>query len=219
LGIASDDRVILFFGAIRPYKGLDTLLEAFASIVRSEPKACLLIVGKLWESWDRYQAIVDRYGLSARVTTRLEYVPTSEVNTYFAAADVVALPYRRFAAQSGVALAAIGCHKPIVATTVGGLEELLAHPRCRVEPDDPRQLAEKLVDLLADQTTLDELQRHSRELAHEFEWSSIVDRLLGHYRELLFAQTPTDSSEDSDHRSRPSLHAMCETSEGGLPRW
>ena len=103
LGIPGDARVVLCFGNIRPYKGVDVLLRAFADVARDDPegdarhrRASRGATGR------RTQQLIDELGIAGRVRTRLEYIPTDEIEQFFVAADVVALPYTHFDAQSGV---------------------------------------------------------------------------------------------------------------------
>ncbi len=185
LGLAADDLVVLFFGAIRPHKGLETLLGAFAALRGPCPRAKLVVAGKPWEPWDRYQQLIERWGLADAVVTRLEYVPHHQVGWLFAAADVVALPYLQFDAQSGVALAALAWGRPLVATRVGGLPELIGDPRWLVPPGDAQALAGALAELLSDPGTLDKATEESRQRATSYQWKPIAEATVAIYRQVL----------------------------------
>ena len=130
-------KVALFFGHIRPFKGLDLALEAWR---RVSPDVFLLAAGEAWwKGGQHYRALAE--GLpNARMEFR--YIPDSEVATYFAAADVVLAPYRT-EAQSGVALTAFHFGRPVIATRVGGLPEVIEDGvnGLLVPPEDPVALA------------------------------------------------------------------------------
>lgn len=143
LGLTGRD-VALFFGHVRPFKGLDVALRAWAEL-KSTPM--LLVAGELWwqqtaEEWGRMATelgIGTRSGASVAFDFR--FIPDSEIATYFAAADVVLAPYRT-EAQSGVALTAFHFARPVIATTVGGLPEIIDGTNgILVPPDDPAALA------------------------------------------------------------------------------
>ncbi|WP_239375198.1 glycosyltransferase [Frankia sp. Cj5] len=108
---------LLFFGLVRPYKGLDVLLRALAM---GPPEVRLTVAGEFWEGLDRLRAIVVDRGLRARVELRPGYVPAAEVPALFAAADALVLPYRSGTATQNVGLAHL-YGLPVVATRVGGL--------------------------------------------------------------------------------------------------
>jgi len=121
LGYSEEDMVVLFFGLVRPYKGLEDLIAA-AAMLSTEVK--LLIAGESYMDRDHILSSIDAAGLSGRVRWDDRFIPDSEVSNYFEAADVVALPYRS-ATQSGVAQIALSFGKPLVLTDTGGLGELI----------------------------------------------------------------------------------------------
>ncbi|MEM0203516.1 MAG: glycosyltransferase [Archaeoglobaceae archaeon] len=122
LGI-KEDFVILFFGLIRPYKGVRYLVEAFESLPNEiVERSRLLIVGEVWEDKESVKRI-EESRLREKIVFVNRYVPDEEVSLYFSASDVIVLPYLR-ASQSGVAHIAMSFGIPIVATKVGGLSEL-----------------------------------------------------------------------------------------------
>ena len=150
LGIASTDKVILMFGAIRPYKGVDVGIRAFAAIHEEIPDARLLIAGKPWESWDGYRDLIRRLGVQDAVITCLDYVPAAEVHRFFCAADLAILPYRRFDSQSGVGATGVAFRTPMIVSAVGGLPELVGHPAAVVPPEDHQALARAVKKALED---------------------------------------------------------------------
>ena len=121
LGI--DGPVVLFFGLVRPYKGLSVLIEAFAKMSGRVP-ATLLVVGEFYEPRERYAAQIDALGIGDRVIIVDRYVPDEEVEKYFLASDVVALPYLS-ATQSAIVQVAYAFCVPVIVTSVGGLPDVV----------------------------------------------------------------------------------------------
>jgi glycosyltransferase involved in cell wall biosynthesis len=136
--------VLLFFGLVRAYKGLDDLLAAFARVIARTP-ATLLVVGEFYEDRRRYDALVASLGIGARVRVVDRYVPDEEVGQYFCAADLVVLPYRS-ATQSGIVQTAFAFERPVVVTAVGGLPDVVRDGETGyvVAPRDPPALADAI---------------------------------------------------------------------------
>lgn len=126
LGLDPSQRYALFFGLIRDYKGLDTLLEAWARFRRSGHK--LLIAGEFYASRDKYIELIKRLGLESEIILHDHFVSDSEVRNYFSASDCVVLPYKT-ATQSGVTQIAYNFCTPIIVTRVGGLAEIVPDSR------------------------------------------------------------------------------------------
>jgi len=144
LGI-KDERVILFFGYIRPYKGLLVLVEAMPSILRLVPLR-LLVCGEFYEEREETLARIRELGLESSVTVADAFIPNEGVADAFCASDVAVLPYRS-ATQSGIVQVAYHYDKPVIATSVGGLPEVVLHGKTGfiVPPDDPKALADAVV--------------------------------------------------------------------------
>ena len=139
--LSVDGRVLLFFGLIRPYKGLGVLLRAFAEVA-DELDATLLVVGEFYENRGAYDALIDELGIGPRLRVVGRYVPNEDVEMYFKAADVAVLPYRS-ATQSGIVQTAYSFHLPVIVTSVGGLPDVVHDGETGyvVPPDDPAALA------------------------------------------------------------------------------
>jgi glycosyltransferase involved in cell wall biosynthesis len=118
-----DGNVLLFFGLVRPYKGLQDLIEALPAVLR-EIDATLLVVGEVWGDAMAYQSRVAQLGLQANVQFVDRYVSNEEAAMYFAAADLAVLPYRE-ATGSAVLQLAFGLGVPVVATRTGGMDEVV----------------------------------------------------------------------------------------------
>ncbi|MEF3273234.1 MAG: glycosyltransferase [Chloroflexus sp.] len=138
-------RILLFFGFVRPYKGLEYLIQALA-LVREQIDVHLLVVGEIWGSPAYYQRYAAEFGVTDLITFIDRYVPNEELQPIFAAADVVVLPYVT-ATQSAVVQLAFGFGKPVITTNVGGLPEVVKDGvnGLVVPPQDAAALAEAIV--------------------------------------------------------------------------
>jgi glycosyltransferase involved in cell wall biosynthesis len=144
--------VVLFFGYIRAYKGLDVLLEAMG---RLDPAldAELIVAGEFYEDRRRYDDLIRTLPAGTRISLRAEYIPTEQVRDYFSAADVVVLPYRS-ATQSGIAQIAYNFDLPVIATDVGGLAEVVRQGETGyvVPPGEAPALADALARFFRNET-------------------------------------------------------------------
>ena len=176
---------ILFFGRIWGYKGLQYLIEAEPMITSQIPDVRIVIAGE-GEPFEKYeQAMVNR----DRFVVHNYRIPDEMVAGFFQAASVVVLPYIE-ASQSGIISIAYAFGKPVVATTVGGIPDVVDHGQTGylVPPRDPHRLAEAVVTLLRDQQTRLEMGRKALEKSeNEFSWSSIARRTLHVYERALRA--------------------------------
>lgn len=141
--------VILFFGLIRKYKGLDKLLKAKKIINQYLPDSYLLAVGECYEELGYYEGIIKEENIAGESRLINQFVENEEIEPYFKAADVVVLPYNT-ASQSGILMMAYGFKKPVVVNNVGGLPELVNEGRTGfVIPDNsPERIAEGVVKAL-----------------------------------------------------------------------
>lgn len=149
LGLPADGEVALFFGYVRRYKGLDTLLEAWRAL-RARRDVTLVVAGEFYEDAAPYRALAAAAGGPPGVRLLERYLPDDEVEACFKAADVAVLPYRS-ATQSGVTHAAYALGVPVITTDVGGLAETVAPGRTGlvVPPEDPAALAAAVEDFFA----------------------------------------------------------------------
>lgn len=144
LGITAKN-VILYFGYVRPYKGVMTLLEAMQQVRAWQNElgeTLLLVVGEFYDDEQKYRQCVRELTLESCVRFVADYVPNDHVARYFSAADVVVLPYLS-ATQSGIAQIAYNFDKPVIATQVGGLAEVVIHEKTGflTPPNEPPALA------------------------------------------------------------------------------
>ncbi|HEX5133430.1 MAG TPA: glycosyltransferase [Candidatus Krumholzibacteria bacterium] len=168
LGVSG--RVVLFFGLVRPYKGLGTLLDAFARC-GDALDATLLVVGEFYEPRASYDARIKSLGIASRVRVIDRYVPNEEVGGYFRAADVVVLPYVT-ATQSAIAQTAFSFEKPVIVTAVGGLPDVVADGVTGfvVPPEDPDRLAAAITRFFTEDAG-DRMAAAIRDRAGEFTWA------------------------------------------------
>jgi glycosyltransferase involved in cell wall biosynthesis len=146
LGIREGERAILFFGAIRPYKGLEYLVAAFQQIAARQNNLRLIIAGARKKGSEEYldaiQRTIDQDPRREQVIRKIEFIPDNEAELYFKAADVAVLPYTEIF-QSGVLFLAYSFGLPVIATDVGSLAEDIVEGKMGFicKPRDPADLA------------------------------------------------------------------------------
>jgi glycosyltransferase involved in cell wall biosynthesis len=179
LGIPAP-KVILYFGYVRAYKGLMVLLEAMTGL----HDVLLLAVGEFYDDEAKYRSKVKELHLESRVRFVSEYVPNSEVAVYFSAADVVVLPYLS-ATQSGIVQIAYNFNKPVIATDVGGLAEVVIDGKTGfvVPPDNARALADAVTRFYEKQRE-PEFSANVNIEKQKYSW----DNLVGVIEELMTAR-------------------------------
>jgi glycosyltransferase involved in cell wall biosynthesis len=167
--------VLLFFGFIRRYKGLDVLLDAFPQVLTRWPEALLLVAGQPF--WRRGAAVrqAQRMALGGHVRLETRYIQNEEVASLFRAADLVVLPYRA-ASQSGVLQVAYAFDRPVVATRVGGLAEAVEEGVSGrlAEPGSASSLAAAIEKCLEWPISPESV----RAFRQRFNWERYVDLLL-----------------------------------------
>lgn len=192
LNLKPDDNVVLFFGFVRRYKGLKYLIEAMAK-VRKEMPAKLLVVGEFWEDERPYRDQVRQLGLGDSVIFHNGYVPNDQMALYFSAADVVALPYLE-ATQSGIAQLAVGFERPMIATAVGGMTEVIhdGENGLLVPPGDSAALAQAVLKFYRDDLAEPFMQniRQSKESASWLPLVQLIEELAEPLPEPHTEQAP-----------------------------
>jgi glycosyltransferase involved in cell wall biosynthesis len=145
LGLPVEEKIILFFGFIRHYKGLDILLRAMADERIRKAGIKLLVAGEFYEDDKPYRDIINEYNLHDTVILHTHFIPDSEVRNYLSAADCVVQPYRN-ATQSGVTPLAYHFEKPMIVTNVGGLPALVPHEKVGlVAEPEPAAIADAIL--------------------------------------------------------------------------
>lgn len=186
LNISSDKKVILFFGYMWGYKGLDVLLKSL-NIVRDKIKDIFLVIaGQPLKNWKKYEEIIRNNKLDDCIIRTLKYIPDTETEYYFSSADLVVLPYfeHPFDTHGGVGALALSFKKPMVVTDVGGLPEYVKDKRVISKPNDPAELAEKIIFVLNDNKILEKLSKDSEELSKDLSWDKIADKTIDVYKKI-----------------------------------
>ena len=170
------DHVALFFGHVRPFKGLDIALRAWHLL---KTDVTLVVAGEAW--WKGEAEYRDLAKGLDNVRLDFRFIPDAEIATYFAAADVVLAPYR-IEAQSGVALTAFHFARPVIATSVGGLPEIIDEGSngMLVPPEDPAALA-RAVDAFFARGDREAMERQAGAAARKYSWEeygALMKRLV-----------------------------------------
>jgi glycosyltransferase involved in cell wall biosynthesis len=182
LGI-KEKYVVLFFGYIRPYKGLSDLIAAF-KMVAEKFDAALVVAGQFFTGVDSCREQLERAGLLQKTYLFPQYIDAQDVPLFFRAADLLVQPYSKFSGQSGVTQTAYLHSLPVLATAVGGLPELVRHGETGiiVEPEQPQALAWAMESLLAN----DDRRRQygtngKRFLERSLRWDQVTEKYLDAY--------------------------------------
>lgn len=177
LGIRTDEKVLLFFGFVREYKGLRYLIQAMPEIAARIEDTRLLIVGDFSdeESKNQYRDMIAQSGVSEHIDIYDGYIPDREVEKFFAASDLAILPYVS-ATQSGIVQIAYGFEMPVVATNVGGLPEVVADGRTGyiVKAQSADAIAGAVVDFFQNARAA-EFAQGVKEEAWRFSWDRMVE--------------------------------------------
>ena len=176
LGIDEKVNLLLFFGLIRPYKGLDCLLEALSEL---DEQTELLITGESYENWNKYDSIIKKLNLQNRVHLINRFVSDSELPDIFSSADCLILPYKQ-ASQSGVVATAIHYNTPIIASNVGDLKNSITEGKTGtlVEPNKPSLLAEEIQNWLEQDKNISQVQIEYDKIREAKSWDAFASQLF-----------------------------------------
>jgi glycosyltransferase involved in cell wall biosynthesis len=193
LRLEPDAEVVMFAGRISAYKGIADLIDAVGIARRDRPRLRLIIAGDPEDSFQPYQAQIERLGLSAITQAHPRFVSEEFKSTLYAAADLAMLPHRE-ASQSGMGLEALAVGKPIVATRVGGLLDLVVENvnGYGVPVSDPTAMAGAMTRFFSQSGPAQAaMASASRALGQDrFAWSSIAQRHVALYRRIAAAAPP-----------------------------
>ena len=209
LGLDASRKYLLFFGFIRPYKGLEYLIEAYNLIAKDNPKLDLIIAGELfWKvakkqsKWQKFKrlpfkvvskllirkanveqynplALISKYGLEGRVKVFNSYIPNEDVYKYFTVSEALVLPYVS-ASQSGPVQIAYNYNKPVLASAVGGLNDVIENDKSGYlfTSQDPADIAQKIEKFVKSRRKWSE---SVDEYKQRFSWESYIRAILSHY--------------------------------------
>ncbi len=193
LGISRAEKTILFFGHIRPYKGLDYLVAAFQQIALREQSYRLIIAGEpkkeSVQSWREIQQTIERGRIGEQVIQQIRFISDEETEMFFKAADVLVLPYTEVF-QSGVLFLAYNFGLPVIATDVGSLRDDIVEGEtgyiCR--PSDAADLARAIETYFESELfkTLDDRRAEIKDFARRRNsWDVVSDKTCNVYAQLL----------------------------------
>ncbi len=176
LNIEPDAKIILFFGFIRKYKGLDILLDSIKILQQSNPTLKLLIAGEFYDDEKSYKEQIDKLGIEQQLILRTNFINDNEVKYYLCASDVIVQPYRS-ATQSGVTPLAYHFEIPMIVTNVGGLAALVPDNKVGLiaEPN-AASIAEKIIQFYktGEQHYLPFLKEEKK----KYSWSKMVEAII-----------------------------------------
>lgn len=177
LGLKESDKIILFFGFIREYKGLDILLRAMSDSQIRNRNIKLIVAGEFYTDSKSYYDLVKSLGIQDSILWHTDFIPDERVGDYFCAVDVVVLPYKS-ATQSGVTQVAFYYHIPVIATRVGGIHEMITdNEHGLIVSPDQKEIAGAIVRFY--ENNLEE--KFSKNIAQDnakYSWSSFVRKLV-----------------------------------------
>jgi glycosyltransferase involved in cell wall biosynthesis len=181
LNIPPDKKVMIFFGFIRKYKGLDIALEAMQYLPKDY---YLIIAGEVYGGFDEYQQLIDKYNLADRVQLHVRYVSDNEVPDFFCASDICVLPYRS-ATQSGVIPIAYHFEIPVVVTDVGGLREVVEPFNTGVvAPNTSPATVADAVQECFNRNQVENLSGNIHLFKQKYSWDNLAETVLEMYRQL-----------------------------------
>ncbi len=178
IGINTTDKMVLFFGFIRKYKGVDILLDALALLKAQNTTLPfkVLIAGEFYEDRKPFDEQIQRLGLEDSLILHTDFIPDSEVRNYFCAADVVIQPYRN-ATQSGVTPLAYHFEIPMIVTNVGGLPALVPNGLVGlVAEPNAAAIAKKLTEYFTmdEQKFIDNIKEEKK----KFSWEKLTEAII-----------------------------------------
>lgn len=198
LCLPSGSLIVLFFGFIMRYKGLDYLIEAFRKVKNVVPNVKLVIAGKPIENFSRYSALIKKLNLEDDVFLFLQYIPFRDVEYFFASSDVVAIPYVK-TYQSGIIMLAYSFNKPVVSTETGGVSEIVVNGETGyvVPPEDVQALANALIDILSNQDRAIMGENAKKIAGNMYSWSNVARETLKLYSRFIHERGELSSCEES----------------------
>lgn len=177
LGLNPGDKLILFFGFIRKYKGLDTMLHVMNDKRIQDAGIKLIIAGEFYEDRKPYDELTEKYNLQNHICQFTEFIPNSEVHYYFSAADVVVQPYKS-ATQSGITQVAYYFEKPMIVSNVGGLPEVVIDGKTGIVAEPDAQSIADAILKFYEPDSIPELAENLKEEKRKYSWQTFVKNLM-----------------------------------------
>lgn len=181
---SEDKKILLFFGLVREYKGLKHLLRAMPDIIQYDSNIVLYVVGDFGSDKEDYLSIINENKIADNVRIVDGYVPDKEVEKYFAASDIVVLPYES-ATQSGVVQIAYGFDKPCLVTKVGGLPDVVIDGKTGyvVEPLNPRAISNAVINFYKENKEQEFISGVQSE-AYKYDWDRMNEAIQTLYNDI-----------------------------------
>jgi glycosyltransferase involved in cell wall biosynthesis len=168
-----EENILLFFGFVRAYKGLATLIQAMPAILQ-RIDARLVIAGEFWKDKDRYLKMIEDLVLEEKVTIVDRYIPNEEIPYFFYASDIVVLPYTSVTG-SGLVQLAFGFDRPVVVSEIGALSEVVRNKKTGflVPPEDPGQIAKAVVEYFT-KSNRNRMSESIEKEKEKFSWNQLI---------------------------------------------
>ncbi len=177
IGLNHEYTNLLFFGFIRDYKGLDILLDAFATVIKKTQLVRLMIVGEFYGNREKYLSLIEDNNLSDFIYLNDNYIENSAVYKYFCASDILVQPYKT-ASQSGVSQVAYHFSKPMIVTNVGALPEMVPHGRVgyvtNVDSDEVADAIMKFVNHPDKEFFIKNIEQEKE----KYSWDKFIENLI-----------------------------------------
>lgn len=191
-GLSQEQNVILFFGAIKEYKGLDILLNSLSFASKKINNLTLIIAGMTGDAETRNivlkcKDIISKLPPQITVIFHDQFIPNAEVAKYFIASDVVVLPYRRIS-HSGVLHLAYSFGRSVIATNVGDFAEAIEEGKSGfvLSSNSPENLSEKIIQAFSDRLKLEEMGKYARHLSEtKYSWKNSAELMKPIYEKMI----------------------------------
>jgi len=171
-------KYMLFFGLIRPYKGLDLLIKAMSFKENIKDNIKLLIAGEVYSKEAYYTDLIEKYHLNDKVIFHNRFIPDEEVKYYFSAVDLVVQPYKS-ATQSGVTQIAYHFDKPMIVTDVGGLKEMCPPGRVGyITAPEPKDISKAIGMLFEDENRQLQMVENVKNEKKKYSWGILIQNIL-----------------------------------------
>jgi glycosyltransferase involved in cell wall biosynthesis len=170
------EKILLFFGFVREYKGLKYLLKAMPMVLKTV-KVKLLIAGEFWDEKQEYIHLMDELNIKDHVKIKDKYIPNEEIPFYFCASDIVILPYTSVTG-SGLVQLAYGFNKPVVVSHIGALSQIVIDKKTGflVKPEDPQAIADSIIDYYQNYDE-HEMCKNIKNENYRFSWDFLVKKI------------------------------------------
>ena len=175
LSIPNNKKVLLFFGFIRSYKGLDILIDTLSML---SDDYILIIAGEMYGDFKDYDLQIAKLGLEDRIVKNVRYISDQQVPIFFSAADCCVLPYKS-ATQSGITSISFHFDLPVVATDIGGLKEMIEPHQTGIMADKPDASALKTaIENFFQPGISEKLIKNIKEYKKQFSWENLANRII-----------------------------------------